>query len=202
MGTLSQDGQDRFVLDFFVTGFQGFYVDIGAYDGIEFSNTYVLEKNYGWSGLAVECDPAIVGLLAKNRNCDIDTRAVWREDNNEVIFKTVEGGKLSGIVDTLTHKKALEREGYVSSIRTVSLKTLLDEHKCPKHINYMSLDVEGAELDVLESFDFSYTFDVVSIEHLRDKDKIIEIMLKHGYRIEKTILEGNETIFVKDFTAC
>jgi FkbM family methyltransferase len=196
--TKSQEGQVDFVIKHLNGMRNGYFVDIGAYDGLEFSNTYTLEKDYGWTGLLVECDPAVSRALKHNRTSIVETRAVWKESNVDVEFKSIEGGKLSGISEKLAHKKAVSRSGKIYSLQTISLNDLFIHHQCPKHINYMSVDIEGAEYDVLSAFDFSHTFDVVSIEHIRDREKIIDLMTSKGYKAAKTILDGNETIFVRE----
>jgi hypothetical protein len=61
----------------------------------------------------------------------------------------------------------------------------------------MSIDIEGAEYDVLSTFSFSRTFDVISVEHLKNKEEIITLLNNKGYMLVKTIMEDNESIFVR-----
>jgi FkbM family methyltransferase len=195
--SFSQEGQDTFVIEYLNNMRNGYFIDIGAYDGKEFSNTYDLEKLYGWTGILVECDPNVVGELKKHRSSMIETRAIWSKSGEQIKFKSVNGGKLSGIQSTLIHKKALSRDGSFHMLETISLNDLLYKHDCPKHINYMSIDIEGAEYEVLSAFDFSYTFDIVSIEHLSNAKDIVNLMEDNGYITSKVVLQGNETIFVR-----
>jgi len=193
----SQDGQEQFVIEYLKGLRNGYFLDIGAYDGIEFSNTFMLETEYNWNGLLVECDPAVVSRLKQNRKQQIETSAMWSESDKEVQFKSIEMGKLSGIANRLNHPKASVRKGTIHTIKTISLNDLLRKYNCPKHINYMSLDVEGVEYDILSTFDFQYTFDVVSIEHANDAESITMLMENNGYQTAKVILKGGETIFVR-----
>jgi len=61
----SQLGQDKWVLEKLDYKENGFFIEIGAYDGITLSNTYSLEKDFGWDGICVECNPEIIPLLPK-----------------------------------------------------------------------------------------------------------------------------------------
>jgi hypothetical protein len=66
----SQAGQDKWVVEFFKFKENGFFLDIGAYDGIEYSNSYYLEKNLNWNGICIEANPTIYKKLISNRNCE------------------------------------------------------------------------------------------------------------------------------------
>lgn len=194
----SQHGQEHFVLEHLNQKRDGYFLDIGAYDGVEFSNTYSLEKDYGWKGLLVECDPQALDKLKANRSSAIDKRAVWSKSGAEVEFKSVEGGKLSGITKNLEHPKSKAREGKLYFVSTVSLNDLLNQHNCPAHIDYMSMDIEGSEYDVLSAYDFSRTFGIISLEHWKHEKELEELMLKNGYKIAKKYELEKETIFVRD----
>ena len=65
----SQAGQDKWVDDFFKSKKDGYFLDIGAYDGIHLSNTYYLENELGWDGLCIDADADVYNNLDKNRNC-------------------------------------------------------------------------------------------------------------------------------------
>jgi len=192
----SQDGQDKFVLEHLNEMRNGYFVDIGAHDGITFSNTHVLEKNFGWKGLLIEANPAIIDSLRHERKSIIAHETLW-STSCEMEFKSIEGGTLSGLSNTLTHKKALTRPNKPYFVMTKTLDQVLDQYECPNHINYMSIDIEGAEYDVLSTFSFSRTFDVISIEHLKNKEEIITLLNNKGYKLVKTIMEDNESIFVR-----
>jgi FkbM family methyltransferase len=196
MNYTSQDGQDRFVLEHLNQMHNGYFVDIGAHDGITFSNTYVLEQNFDWTGLLIEANPVIIDSLRHARKSPIAHETLW-SISCEMEFKSIDGGTLSGLSNTLTHKKALTRPSKPYFVMTKTLDQVLDQYDCPNHINYMSIDIEGAEYEMLSTFSFSRTFDVISVEHLRDKEEIINILNKNGYMIVKTILKDNESIFVR-----
>ena len=193
----SQDGQDIFVLRTLDDKQNGFFVEIGAWDGIEFSNTYLLEKRHGWTGLLAEADPNALEKLKHNRpDALIDGRAVWRESGNKIEFLISPSGKLSGIKDNITFDKTIKRGGTIQLIPTVTLDDLLDAHNCPQHIDYMSIDTEGSEYEIISAYSFSRTFGVITIEHLNNKDKIISLMDEKGYKIARTFIQNFETAFI------
>lgn len=105
---------------------------------------------------------------------------------------------LSGIQETLHYQKAINLPGTIYQVKTISLNDLLDKYNCPEHIDYMSMDIEGSEYNVLSTYDFSRTFGILSIEHRNDKELIYELMNKHGYepRLDYWCTDL-ETIFVR-----
>lgn len=181
--------QDIFVLA--IKGFKksGFFVEFGLMDGIYASNTYVLEKEFEWNGIV--CEPAKVfhDKVRANRSCVIDYRAVTGHSGDVVEFKETDSNLgLSSIVEYSNdmHTQARARStGAVYDVTTVSLNDLLEEHQAPHEIDYISIDTEGAELPVIESFDFSkYQVDIFTIEHNYVHDirkRINEIMYAQGY---------------------
>lgn len=172
----SQDEQDKFLHQHIFKDFKnGVFVDVGAYDGKSINNTLFFENSLNWTGMNVEPLPTIYAKLVQNRpncinvNCAIDTKtgyALFYSDNNH-------GTMLSGLVGHYEpqHKERLEieniRDGTKTSTITVPtqpLQKLLDKHKIP-HVHYLSVDVEGAEMAVLQSIDYSKVFiDVIGFE--------------------------------------
>jgi len=196
MNYTSQDGQDKLVLEHLNEMRDGYFVDIGAHDGITFSNSYMLEQQFGWYGLLIEANPAVLHSLRNNRKSIIAHETLW-STSCEMEFKSVEGNTLSGLTEVLTHKKALTRPNKPYFVMTKTLDQVLDQYECPNHINYMSIDIEGAEYEVLSTFSFSRTFDIISVEHLRNKEEITNLLGRQGYMVLKTIMKDDETIFVR-----
>ena len=196
--TGSQANQDKFVLEHLGHMRNGYFLEMGASDGITFSNTYKLEKEYGWSGLLVECDPQMLQSLRNHRSSTIDTRPVWSHSNIEVAFKSIENGALSGIESNLIHPKSLVRSGKILYLNTISLDDLLQQHECPQHINYFSLDVEGSEYNILSTYSFRHIFDVITVEHLKNQDEITSLICSKGYKVKDVLVNNKETIFVRN----
>jgi len=165
----------------------GFFVEIGAYDGIEHSNTYLLEKEFGWTGILVEPNPEFHAALRERRSSVLSTKAAYSKPG-KVDFVSASHGVLSGIAEHAFDDKhaELRREGGgVISVEAVTLNDLLKEHQAPKTIDYISIDTEGSELEILTAFDFT-AFDVrlFSIEHnFTPREREIDGLLRrHGYR--------------------
>lgn len=169
----------------------GFFVEFGTMDGIFASNTYLLEKDWGWQGIVCEPGRTFHEDLYRNRCCQIDTRAVTGCSGDHLDFKETEVQLgLSGLVDYFDPQERHARRrrtssGNIYQVETVSLLDLLNQHQCPTHIDYISMDTEGSELAILENFDFSaYEIDLFTIEHNNHptkRDQIKNLMESKGY---------------------
>lgn len=194
----SQVGQDL-LAEFLKEGRPGYFVEFGATDGVEFSNTLMLEQS-GWTGILAEPARMWHEKLAKNRRCIIDHRCVWEIDGDWLQFEEKEAGTLSTIVD-YTDRDA---RGYAMTdtykVETVSLNTLLADHNAPSHIDLLSVDTEGSEPRILASVDFSrYSFGLVAVEHCykpEDRDSIYATMTAAGYRRILTDLSFHDDWYV------
>jgi FkbM family methyltransferase len=201
----SQNGQDEYILNkYFRNKLHGYFIDIGAEDGIDKSNTYAFEK-IGWTGLCVEASPSRFSILRKNRKCHCENVAISAECG-EFDFIDIQGyGKgLSGIVKNYDkrHLKRIERETennsqtiskQVVKVRAIPLQALLDKHNYSE-IDYCSIDVEGSELSVLDSIDYSKTrIKVISVEDNYNDQRIRKFLKDRGYILDQRI--GMDLIF-------
>ncbi len=169
------------------------FVEIGGNDGINLSNTYLLEKEFAWKGVSVEPLPRAYAELEKNRNC-ITINGAVAEFDGETSFYAIRGGPemLSGIPDKYDqrHKrrvrKNLKRQKATAEEITVPcfrLDTILKENDID-HIDYLSIDTEGGELDILESIDFNaIPVSLISVENNYFTNEIEEFMEAHDYRM-------------------
>lgn len=172
----SQVGQDKFLYENFFTNKRGgIFVDIGAYDGIFFSNTYFFEKYLNWDGLCIEPNPEIFKQLKINRKCRSIEGCIC-VNSGLVPFLKINGRPemLSGIISLYDprHLERIEREVklYGGSTEIIFAKCysltqlLLDNHLTK--VDYLSLDTEGGELEILKSIDFNIIdIDVISVEN-------------------------------------
>ena len=184
----SQLGQDLEVVNFYNKKTEGFFIEIGASDGIELSNTYLLEKMYNWKGICVEPIPSRFELLCENRpNSFCSNKAVYYESNKEVMFDIANTyDLLSGISDNIDcHKKSVDCNKTTIMVTTISLNDLLKQYKSPLFIDYLSLDTEGSELEILKSVDFQkYTFGLIDVEHNYvepRRTQIRDLLTSNGY---------------------
>jgi FkbM family methyltransferase len=184
----AQLGQDLFALA--RSGFKrgGFFVEFGATNGLDLSNTYLLEKQFGWSGIVAEPARKWHAALRANRSCTIETECIWSDTGSLLAFEEVEVGEYSTLSqfrhkDTVVDRSVSRRY----DVQTISLADMLAKHTAPSTIDYLSIDTEGSELEILSAFDFSrYDIRVVSCEHnfTADREKLQSLFQAHGFRRE------------------
>jgi len=182
----SQFGQDIHALhSVYKSKRGGYFVEVGAYDGIDSSNTLLMEKDYGWKGICVECSPSKYSLLQNNRTCITYPYAVYNEDNKYLDFFDSNG--YGGLVETNNHAHIVNDRKLI--VQTKKLTTILDEAGAPSFIEYISLDTEGSEYEILNAHDFTkYLFGYICVEHNRvekNRMRIRALLESKGYRFCK-----------------
>lgn len=173
----SQDKQDEYLETHIFKGYKnGFFMDIGSHDGKSLNNTLYFEENNNWTGVNVEpMKKAYNDLLVNRHNCININCAVYNNDGNtEFICNTGYTQMLSGIKDTFDkrHMIRLKRENAkygsttdILEVETKKIETICDIHQI-SHINYLSIDVEGAEFEVIKSINFDKLYiDVIGFEN-------------------------------------
>lgn len=183
----SQFGQDLFVLYQKRFKRNGCFVEFGATDGISISNTYILEKDYGWTGILAEPAKIWHAQLRKNREVNIDFRCVWSHSREKILFKETNVKELSTInqYSSIDMHSDMRVKGSCYEVETISLMDLLDEYKAPGKIDYLSIDTEGSEFEILKDFDFQkYHIDIITVEHnfTEMREKIFNLLIFKGYR--------------------
>ena len=153
----AQHGEDRWLERYFASTGPGFFVEVGAYDGVVLSNTYLLET-IGWRGILVEPDPDKAALCRANRPaCRVfECAAAGSEDQTSIDFHAVEGGAVYSTTTMTPHHAARIREwGLRHRTLTVQAKTLnsMLADVQPPSVSFVSIDVEEGELEVLRGFD-------------------------------------------------
>jgi len=166
----------------------GFFVEFGALDGVTLSNTYLFEKQFGWRGILVEPAPELLAQCLKRRACITDSRCVWRSSGETVAFNQVPGNEELATIDECGssdfHAATRESNKQIIQVPTVSLTDLLVGWKAPEIIDYLSIDTEGSEYEILKVFDFTrYAFRTLSVEHnfTPQREQIRELLASHGY---------------------
>ena len=198
----SQHFQDLYALA--SSGFRsgGFFVEFGATNGIKHSNTYLLEKSFGWNGILSEPAKCWHSSLYANRSCIIDNRCVWSTSGAQLEFVESASPSLSGVFQTLKFRRASKSgKPLLYSVPTVSLNDLLLEHNAPSVIDYMSVDTEGSEYKILSQFDFSrYCIKALSVEHnfTSDRKKLKSLLESWGFSRVHMTLSGCDDWYVRD----
>ena len=190
----SQIGQDKWVLETLKNKHSGYFIEMGAGDGVYVSNTYFMETQMGWTGLCVEPNPILFAKLQNNRHCTLANDLVYSSTGEEVKFQL--DGELSGIVNK--NMGGMMRKNISNiTLRTLAIKDLLEKYQVPPVIDYFSLDVEGNEFEILNAFPFDrYKVRCFTIEHNEPhqgpemRDKIRALLLSNGYQFVK----GNDDI--------
>lgn len=187
--SVSQLGQDIWALK--RTGYKrnGFFVEFGATDGVLLSNTYMLESQFDWEGLLAEPNPEYFSELCKNRSSKASDACISGRTGDTVDFVLAdEFGTIKDYIGDDEH--ADRRNSYaelpeaVVTLSTVSLDDFLKQNDAPKHIDYISVDTEGSEFDILAPFPFEdWDVSVWTVEHnfTENRQKIFELMSGHGY---------------------
>lgn len=165
----------------------GYFVEFGAANGKSLSNTYLLEKDYQWNGILAEPNPSFHASIRANRNCHVTDQCVFSKSGEKIKFHCDEYGELSTLSHLSTsdsHKRNLRQE---IEVETISLNDLLLKFEAPSDIDYISIDTEGSEYDIVSNFDFrKYRVHSFTIEHngTAAREKIHSVMTANGYRRE------------------
>ncbi len=176
----SEIGQDKWVLfRMFPDTRDGYFLDVGSGHGTIGSNTKALEER-GWRGICVDPFPSHM----EDRRCAMVREVVSNASGQVIRFHTHEG--LGGIEDTLGKWKEEASKSPVVELTTVTLGEVLAREHAPAFIHFMSVDIEGAELQALQGIPFDrYQFGAMAIEHNEEEPKrtnILNFLASKGYR--------------------
>ena len=198
----SQIGQDQYYIENISKGRKGgVFLDIGANDGLFGSNTATLEIDYGWTGICIEANPTLIQPLTTNRpNSIIVHKAVWTSKGEVQIevplsFKKYDPANQLGRIAGIERNQTSFKKYFDKGIETFTVSTDTATHIIKKKlglpvvIDYMSLDTEGAELEILQSIDFSkIDIKFMTIEHGNRKgmkEKFAEYLTQFGYKVHR-----------------
>lgn len=190
---LSSKGQDRWIVTKIFPGLRhGFFVEIGAGNGFIGSDSFVLENDFGWSGICVEPNPNLFQDLTTvvRRRCICVDACI---DRTPGTIEFALAGDTSGIVAEDTDNSVAVRGARLQRLRaagmtrpmaSTTIAQVLDAADAPSVIHYFSLDVEGAEERVLSSFPFD-RYRVLAITVERPTRPIHELLAVHGLALQR-----------------
>lgn len=176
--------QDLIALMFNNFKTHGTFIEVGACDGVATSNTLLLEREYSWVGLLVEPARIWHADLFRNRTAQIETRCAWKSNGEQLQFVEKLSPGRSGIVETSNDDTAAN-EFY--SVETVTLSMLLSESTTFENVDFLSVDTEGSELEVLQGFPFEKIQPrFICVEHNFNDFKraqVRSLLGRHGYHV-------------------
>lgn len=209
----SQYGQDKFVNENYFRGYDsgGIFVEIGAHDGITNSNTYFFEQKR-WKGICVEPIPQVFAELKKNRNCTCIQGCIADNPGENqfvrLVSPCVDIEMRSGLVDKYDQQhiekvlSEIKRCGGAYELLTVKchlLNDILDENSISQ-VDFLSIDIQGGEFDILSSIDFDrFQINVITVEDSYNDQRCIPFLEQKGFNFVKRI--RSDLVFVnKNFT--
>lgn len=193
----SQFGQDEYLETHVFKGATGgFFVDVGAHNGITINNTLFFERNRGWTGLNIEPIKSVFDRLVINRPRCINLNLAVDDSNGTAAFIQNAGytemiSGLSSSFDARHHARlTLENSTHGGETRVIEVETRRLDSICEEHgisrVHYLSVDVEGAEFNVIKSIDFEKLYiDVIGFEdNYADVSlPIVDFLNSRGYRV-------------------
>lgn len=203
----AQAGQDRIIADVFNNKREGFFVDLAANHPVYLSNTRTLERDYGWRGICIDGNLELLNELARHRTCTVVGSVVSASRDSTVSFRKYQVADwqtnasswehgLSGIVtapswwEWLTGAGAKHGEAVTTVVeraKSTTLVNILETFKMPHSgVDFLSLDVEGAEEDVLREFPFE-TIPIRTITVERPKPAVRKLLRRHNFTYARDI---------------
>ena len=185
----AQFDQELFVLNKLNFARSGYFIDVGAADGNYLSNTWLLEKKYGWTGILVEPAKRFHSHLFKERNSIISTKCLFSTSGQQLKFVETYHGVLSTLkgFERPDIKEDDVKETY--TVESITLNRLLDEHGAPYLIDYLSIDTQGSEFEILKAIDLGrYSFKIITVDHggLEERDEIYSLLRHMGMSVSRT----------------
>ena len=191
----SYGGIDSLILNIFKNQKKGFYLDIGCGHPIKNNNTYLLNKK-GWSGMNIDLDKDNIDLFNSYRKNDVNLSIAVsdKEGETDLFFYHSKSA-----LNTISKQNADFQKADVSAIKKIKTQTInnIIENSSYKDekIDFLSIDVEGSELEVLKSIDFSFPIFCIIIEadsRQQEKNKIFgEYLKSNGFKFKER-QRGNE----------
>jgi FkbM family methyltransferase len=201
----SQHKQDQYLDNYVFDSMEdGYFIDVGAFDGVNFSNTYFLEKNRSWRGICIEPLPKQFKKLQRNRVCELVNGVVSSKDVEHVEFCELGGycEMLSGIIANYSddHKARIfneQRDQNEEHLRDkIKVRNFrFSQLPARKEIDLLSIDIEGGELDLLNDIDMGlYKINAILIEDDSNSRELRQMLENNDYNHIAYL--GSDSLFV------
>ena len=189
----SQLYQDMFAEFIIGNNFKRNFLEFGATNGLDLSNSYSLEKFFNWEGVLAEPDPQWHDELKKNRpNTKIIFDCIWKKSNEKInflsskkgVYSTIDSFKFNDKDSMPGNSNARNQDSKNIILNTISLNDLIKQNFNDQAPSYISIDTEGSEYEILSSLDFKkYRPKVFTIEHnyTNYEKKIDDLMILNGF---------------------
>lgn len=198
----SQQGEDRMIYEVYYKNNpkrNGIFVELGAYDGITYSNTKFFEDTLEWNGVLIEPVPENYKLLVRNRpNCLNLNVAVGNKEKSLFIGKSATSGNIHSMSEN--YKKEFHPNIRIEDCYNVNCRTLssIFIEFGINEVDLFSLDVEGAELEALSTIDWHKVNINLFLIELEGTDKIKDeecrkVLKEHGFEFQRRI--GNNDLW-------
>ncbi len=179
----SQLNQDIMALIINKFKFNGYFIEIGANDGFNLSNTFYLESEFSWEGLLIEANPKYIPSLNKRKNSTVINKAV---SENRESLEFIDDGLYGGLSKYLYKDESIKVEQKIL-VECDSLDNILRSAKSPQVIDFISIDIEGGELEIVKQLvNSAFKFRCGCIEHnyrKNDYEEMSQLLEKHQYKI-------------------
>jgi FkbM family methyltransferase len=204
----SQEGEDMVLRRIFESKRDGFYVDIGAHHPKRFSNTYFFYR-LGWTGINVDAMPGSMKLFNKWRPRDTNIESGVAQKKGALDYYIFNEAALNGFSTVLSEERSSASNCYylkdVIKVNVMPLCDILDNHLGGREIDFLTVDVEGLDLDVLQSNDWEkYRPRFVLAEILKsnlcslNQDPVAKFMKDQGYEV---YAKQMNTVFFEDLSS-
>ena len=195
----SQQKEDKFLYDKFLNYKNGFFIEIGAMDGLTYSNTKFFEDELAWNGILIEPTNQYEQLIINRPNC-YNFNCVISEINGEVVF--VGNGSVGGVLSTMNEIHKFNFSLYSENL-SMKIKSLpfyeITKNIDIKRVDLFSIDVEGSEFEVLNTFDWNIPVYLILIEldgnNKEKDDKCRNLLIEKGFKFDSRI--GLNDIWIK-----
>jgi FkbM family methyltransferase len=158
-----------------------------------FSNTYLLEKQFGWNGILIDPIPSHYESMKQSRNCKLIHGAITAKHQESVLIEELPASDLSKFVE----KRGIFKKTH--EVKAFTLQEIIDQHLSSNEIDFLSIDIEGKDIDILKSLDLNrYRINAICVEHnfREGSDELIRYMASNRYDLLYSEFSKNDYWFV------